>query len=177
MILSDKLIKENIDNGNILIEPYDEKYLGSNSYDVHLSKYFATYVDAILDCKKHNEIRHFIIPETGFVLEPGSLYLASTVEYTETHNLVPILEGCSSGGRLGLFIDITAGFGDSGFCNHWTLELTVVKPLIVYPNMKIGQIFYNTTGECDKPYNTKDNARYNERNIRPKESMLYKSFE
>ena len=177
MILSDKLIKENIDNGNILIEPYDEKYLGSNSYDVHLSPYFAKYKNKVLDCKRHNEIDHFEILDCGYTLQPGELYLASTVEYTETHNLVPILEGCSSVGRLGLFIHITAGYGDISFCNHWTLELTCIKPIIIYPGMKIGQIFYTTTSECNNPYNTKNNARYNELNIRPKESMLYKSFE
>ena len=75
MILSDKRILEEIEKGTIVIEPFNRKCLGTNSYDVHLGKYLATYKDAELDAKKHNEITHFEIPEEGFVLLPGTLYL------------------------------------------------------------------------------------------------------
>ena len=73
MILSDKRILEEIEKGTIVIEPYDRKCLGTNSYDVHLGKYLATYTDRVLDAKKHNEISHFEIPEEGYVLEPNTL--------------------------------------------------------------------------------------------------------
>ena len=89
MILSDTRILEEIEKKTIIIEPYNRDKLGSNSYDVHLGKYLATYKDKILDAKKHNEINHFEIPEEGFVLEPGELYLGVTLEYTETHAHVP----------------------------------------------------------------------------------------
>jgi len=72
MILSDKRILEEIEKGTIVIEPYDRKFLGSNSYDVHLGKYLAVYNDAILDAKKHNKISHFEIPEEGYVCAPGT---------------------------------------------------------------------------------------------------------
>jgi len=115
MILSDKRILEEIEKGHIVIEPYDRKCLGTNSYDVHLGKHLATYKSRVLDAKKHNEIDHFEIPEEGFVLEPNTLYLGVTLEYTETHQHVPFLEGKSSTGRLGIAINATAGKGDVGF--------------------------------------------------------------
>src|SRR4051812_33419089 len=98
MILSVKRILEEIEKKTIKIEPYNREFLGSNSYDVHLGKYLATYKDKELDAKKHNEIDHFEIPEEGYVLHPGELYLGVTEEYTETHNHIPFLEGKSSTG-------------------------------------------------------------------------------
>ena len=59
MILSDTRILEEISKGTIKIEPYNREYLGSNSYDVHLGKYLAVYVDEVLDARKHNTIKHF----------------------------------------------------------------------------------------------------------------------
>jgi len=100
MILSDKKILAAIQAGDIVIEPYDRSCLGTNSYDVHLSKHLAVYNDEVLDAKKHNTIREIVMPEEGYVLEPGVLYLGVTEEYTETHNSVPFLEGKSSVGRL-----------------------------------------------------------------------------
>ena len=107
MIFTDKRILESIENGNIVIEPFRRDCLGTNSYDVHLGKYLATYKDAELDAKKHNTIEHFEIPQEGYVLQPGRLYLGVTEEYTETHNSVPFLEGKSSTGRLGIDIHAT----------------------------------------------------------------------
>ncbi|MBP6323905.1 MAG: dCTP deaminase, partial [Chitinophagales bacterium] len=137
MILTDKGILAEIEKGTIVIEPYDREYLGTNSYDVHLSKYFATYDIHTLDAKKHNTITHFEIPEDGFVLQPGTLYLGSTLEYTETHAHVPFLEGKSSMGRLGIDIHATAGKGDVGFCNHWTLEISCIQPVRIYAGMPV----------------------------------------
>jgi dCTP deaminase len=85
MILSDKLILEEIERGNIIIEPFQKECLGTNSYDVHLGKYLATYRNRVLDAKLHNEIDHFEIPKDGFILQPNTLYLGVTLEYTETH--------------------------------------------------------------------------------------------
>src|SRR5690606_5579560 len=132
MILSDKRILEEIDKGNIVIDPFDRSCLGTNSYDVHLGKHLATYKDRILDARRHNEIVHFEIPAEGYVLEPHTLYLGVTLEYTETHRHVPFLEGKSSTGRLGIDIHATAGKGDVGFCNTWTLEISVTQPVRVY---------------------------------------------
>ncbi len=176
MILTDAKILESIDSGEIVIEPFDRSCLGTNSYDVHLSKYLATYQDEVLDAKKHNQVEHFEIGDDGFVLQPGTLYLGATLEYTETHNSVPFLEGKSSIGRLGIDIHATAGKGDVGFCNTWTLEISCVHPVRVYHGMPIGQLIYFTTdGDVINFYNKKQNAKYVDRSIRPVESMMWKN--
>src|SRR6202162_948245 len=176
MILSDTRILEEIEKKTIIIEPYDRDKLGSNSYDVHLGKYLATYKDKILDAKKHNEINHFEIPEEGYVLQPNTLYLGVTMEYTETHRHVPFLEGKSSTGRLGIDIHATAGKGDVGFCNTWTLEISCAQPVRIYAGMPIGQLIYFVVeGEIEIMYNTKANAKYNTPSTRPVESMMWKN--
>lgn len=177
MILSDKKILENIEKKNIIITPFKINNMGGNSYDVHLSKHFAQYMDKKIDAKKHNEIREFEISDEGFVLMPGQLYLASTEEYTETHKHVPYLEGKSSTGRLGIDIHATAGKGDVGFCGYWTLEISTSIPVRVYPGMPIGQlIYYVVDGEVERLYHKKENAKYSYQEAKPKESMMWKNF-
>lgn len=176
MILSDKKILAAIDNKEIVIEPYRPECLGTNSYDVHLGKILGTYQDDVLDARKHNRINYLEIPAEGIVLQPGTLYLGVTEEYTETHNSVPFLEGKSSVGRLGIDIHATAGKGDVGFCNYWTLEISCVHPVRVYKGMPIGQLIYFTVeGEIENYYNKKKNAKYVDRTNKPVESMMWKN--
>lgn len=176
MILSDQKILENISSGSIKIEPFRRECLGSNSYDVHLGKTLGVYVDSVLDAKKHNRIETFVIPEEGYVLTPDNFYLGVTSEYTETLKHVPFLEGKSSVGRLGIDIHATAGKGDVGFCNYWTLEISVKKPVRVYVGMPIGQlIYFEVQGQIITPYNTKPSAKYNEVIPSPMESMMWKN--
>ena len=177
MILTDQQILAEIEKGTIVIQPYDRTCLGTNSYDVHLGRYLATYRDPILDARCHNEITHFEIDNVeGYVLQPGQLYLGVTEEYTETHATVPFLEGKSSVGRLGIDIHATAGKGDVGFCNHWTLEISVSMPVRVYAGMPIGQlIYFMVQGDVNTLYNRKPNAKYNDRTDRPVESMMWKN--
>lgn len=177
MILSDHKIQEAIQSGAIVIEPFRPDCLGTNSYDVHLGKWLAVYEDQVLDAKKHNKVNHFEIPEDGYVLQPGTLYLGVTEEYTETHHAVPFLEGKSSVGRLGIDIHATAGKGDVGFCNTWTLEISCVQPVRVYAGMPIGQlIYFAVEGDIQNYYNRKPNAKYNQRTEKPVESMMWKNF-
>jgi dCTP deaminase len=177
MILTDALILDCIADGSIVIEPFDRDCLGSNSYDVHLGRTLARYVDATLDAQKHNRIETFEIPDEGYVLRPDEFYLGVTEEYTETHKHVPFLEGKSSVGRLGIDIHATAGKGDVGFCNYWTLEISVKQPVRVYAGMPIGQLIYFVVeGSVLNPYNAKRSAKYNERTNRPVESMMFKNF-
>jgi dCTP deaminase len=176
MILSDSRILEEIEKQTIKIEPYNREYLGSNSYDVHLGKYLATYNDKVLDAKKHNKINSFEIPDEGFVLQPGELYLGVTEEYTETHSHIPFLEGKSSTGRLGIDIHATAGKGDVGFCGNWTLEISCKLPVRIYKGMPIGQlIYFPVEGEVLVKYNSKKDAKYSGQPDRPVESMMWKN--
>ncbi len=176
MILSDQAIREAIGTGDIVIEPMIDAALGTNSYDVHLGKALATYSDEILDAKKHNEVERFDICKEGHVLLPGKTYLGVTQEYTETHKHVPFLEGKSSVGRLGIDIHATAGKGDVGFCNHWTLEISVNQPVRVYEGMPIAQlIYFEVRGDVETPYSAKGSAKYNQRSDVPVESMMWKN--
>ncbi len=176
MILSDTAVLKEIKKGTLVIEPFNIERLGSNSYDVALSKHLAVYEQEELDAKAHNTLRHFEIPTEGFVLQPGELYLGSTEEYTETHNHLSILDGKSSVGRLGIDIHATAGIGDVGFKGYWTLELSVTKPVRVYAGMPIGQIIYYTVeGEVENRYDTKGDAKYSQQEHLPVESMMWKN--
>ena len=176
MILTDTQILKSIEKGEIVIEPYAADCLGTNSYDVHLSKHLAVYSKYELDAKKHNTVTEIVIPDGGFVIQPGTLYLGVTEEYTETHNSVPFLEGKSSVGRLGIDIHATAGKGDVGFCNTWTLEISCVQPVRIYAGMPIGQlIYFMVDGEIKNYYNKKANAKYNTKTIKPVESMMWKN--
>lgn len=177
MILSDQEILKNMDEGNIVIEPFNRDCLGSNSYDVHLSEYMAVYTSGKLDARQPNNIQRFTLRQKGYTLYPNMLYLGSTVEFTETLKHVPFLEGKSSIGRLGIDIHATAGKGDVGFRNHWTLEISVKMPVTVYPNMPIGQIIYfSVQGDVINPYNKKKSAKYNERSPLPMASKMHKNF-
>ena len=178
MILTDQQILNEMDAKTIVIEPFHRECLGTNSYDVHLAKYLAVYEDDIIDCRKDNPIRHFEIPSEGFLLLPTKLYLGVTEEYTETLKHVPFLEGKSSIGRLGIDIHATAGKGDVGYCNTWTLEISVKQPVLIYAGMPIGQlIYFEISGSTDTPYNKKSSAKYSERTVKPVGSKMFMNFD
>lgn len=177
MILSDARILEEMERGNILIRPFRRDCLGSNSYDVHLGKFLATYVPGELDAKQENPIQEFVIPPEGFVLRPNQLYLGATEEYTETHRHVPFLEGKSSVGRLGIDIHSTAGKGDVGYANYWTLELSVRLPVRVYAEMPIGQlIYFEVEGNVLRDYQKKPSSKYRDVTPHPVPSRMYLNF-
>ena len=122
--------------------------------------------------KRNNKFKNLPIPEDGLVLETGKLYLGRTVEYTRTDKYVPMLEGRSSVGRLGLFIHVTAGFGDVGFHGFWTLEISCVQPIKIYSGVEICQIYYHS---IKGDYNKYCSKKYqNNEGIQP--SLLYKDF-
>jgi len=122
MILSGLKIAEEVKAGRIYISDFDEKRLNPNSYNLRLSDELLVYDRALLDMKWPNSYTIMQIPEDGMILEPNRIYLGRTMERTRTDCYVPMLEGRSSVGRLGIFIHATAGFGDVGFHGYWTLE-------------------------------------------------------
>ncbi len=172
MILSGLEIKKKLGK-EIVIEPYNDKQLNPNSYNLRLHNELLVYDADVLDMKKANAIKTIVIPEEGLVLEPNKLYLGRTVEYTKTDRYVPMLEGRSSVGRLGLFIHVTAGFGDVGFRGFWTLEIFCVQPIRIYPNVELCQIYYHS---IEGEYDQYTSGKYqNNQGIQP--SLLYKDFE
>lgn len=171
MIISGKEIKRRLES-DIIIDPFNEAQLGPNSYNLRLHRELIMYDEEILDMKKKHRLKTIVIPEEGLVLRPGQLYLGRTVEFTQTTNLVPMLEGRSSIGRLGMFIHVTAGFGDVGFKGYWTLEISCIHPIRVYPGVEICQIFYHT---IDGDFDLYSSAKYqNNKGIQA--SLLYKEF-
>ncbi|MDR1560433.1 MAG: dCTP deaminase [Clostridiales bacterium] len=172
MILSGLEIQKRL-GGQIVIEPFDGQRLNPNSYNLRLSNELMIYDDPVLDMKRPQNTRMITIPGDGLVLSPGTLYLGRTLEYTETRGLVPMLEGRSSVGRLGLFIHVTAGFGDVGFKGFWTLEIHCIQPIRIYPFIEICQIYYHSVEGDFVSYSS---GKYqNNKGIQP--SMLYKDFE
>lgn len=157
MMLSDNDIVKAWYAGDINIDPFDIKNLGPNSYDLTLGNEFRVYTEFPLDAKKDNPTELVHANETkGILLSPNVLYLAHTVEIAGSDKYVPILEGRSSYARLGLSVHVSAGFGDVGFNRQWTLELTVIHPLIIYPGSRICQVHFNTlTSPVGKAYNGK----------------------
>lgn len=109
----------------------------------------------------HHETIDIKIPERGLILSPDVGYLGSTVEYTETRNLFPYIDGKSSVGRNFILNHHTAGRGDDGFCGEWTLEIRVLYPTVVYPYMRIGQIYYEEFEGERMPYDKNPHSHYN----------------
>lgn len=195
MILTGKQIQDENGKG-LLISDFSPDRLNPNSYNLRLADEIAFYKaypltgrfmgnselplnrQPILDMAKENAIGTIKIGSDGYILKPGILYLARTMEYTETHKFVPMLEGRSSVGRLGISIHSTAGFGDIGFCGYWTLEISCVQPVRIYPGVEICQIYYHTID--NSPWNlhglkTYENGKY-QNNEGIQASMMWKEF-
>ena len=171
MILTGPEIQKRL-GGDIQIEPFDASRINPNSYNLTLHDELLVYTELPLDMRKDNPAKKIVIPPEGLLLEPGVLYLGRTQEFTKTLNLVPMLEGRSSIGRLGLYVHVTAGFGDVGFCGYWTLEMFAVQPVRIYPGVPICQIFYH---EIAGPFTEYDSDKYqHNRDIQP--SMLFKEL-
>ena len=181
MILTGPEIQKRIDLGQLKIEPFNKDRINPNSYNLSLHNELIIYKNKFyepnlrfhyLDIKKQNETKKVTIPEDGLILSPGILYLGRTVELTETHGCVPMIEGRSSLGRLGMFVHITAGFGDVGFNGHWTLEISVIHPIRIYPGIEVCQIFYHDVVGDIIEY--KSDKYQNNKGIQA--SMMHKDF-
>lgn len=162
MILSDKTILQEIAAGNIIIDPLNPAYVNPNSVDLTLAPQFKRYVADVLDPRQPNPVEEFIIPEEGYVLQPGEVYLYACNERIGVKNNIRAkVEGKSSLGRLGLFIHVTAGFIDTGFEGSLVLELVATRPIRMYPNMKICQVeFARVEGEILETYDKKQGSKY-----------------
>ncbi len=171
MILSGDEIRKHLGR-EIVIDPFDPERLNPNSYNLSLHDELIVYEEVVLDMAQSNRTRRIKIPPQGLVMTPNQLYLGRTVERTETHKFVPMIEGRSSIGRLGLFVHVTAGFGDVGFCGYWTLEMFAVQPIRIYPGVPICQIIYHQIAGNIVEYSS--NKYQHNRDIQP--SLLFKEL-
>lgn len=152
-MLTGSQILEEIEDGHIRITPFDKSKINPNSFNLTLNKTLLVYKDNILDFKKDNPTNRIIIPETGLVLKPNTLYIGRTNERCWTDRFIPQLDGRSSIGRLGITIHVTAGYGDIGWDGTWTLEIMAIHPVRIYPNIEFCQISYHTPyGKTDIHY-------------------------
>ncbi|MFE9424386.1 dCTP deaminase [Kitasatospora sp. NPDC006697] len=150
MILTGPEITAAVRDGRLRITPFESGQVNPNSYNVRLGPTLLTYTEPVIDAHRPNPTTAVQIGPEGYVLQPGELYLGHTLEEVGSDTFVPLLFGRSSVGRLGLFVEITAPIGDIGFHGQWTLMLNPVRPLRVYPGMKIGQImFFVAVGPVD----------------------------
>jgi dCTP deaminase len=136
MILTGPAIRSAVKNGDVVIEPFDEKDVNPNSYNYHLAD------SLLLLGNRGKPLRNVFLSAEGYVLTPGMVYLGATVERIGSERHVTLLLGRSSVGRLGIFLNVTADLGHLGSSSHWTLEITVVQPVRIYPKMKIGQVSF-----------------------------------
>jgi dCTP deaminase len=184
MILSDRTIREEIDAGRIVIDPFDERCVQPSSVDLHVDSQFRVFANnryPYIDVKQEQPDLTELVetkPDEPFILHPGEFVLGSTLERVALPNdLVARLEGKSSLGRLGLLIHSTAGYVDPGWDGFLTLELSNVAnlPITLYPGMKIGQIsFFRLTTEAEKPYGSAGGKYQGQRGPTP--SRFYRDF-
>jgi dCTP deaminase len=177
MILSDRSILQELDKGNIVIDPFNPLHLNPNSVDLTLAPTFKVYTEPVLDPRKENRFIEMTIPEHGYVLQPGEVYLYACNERIGVKNNIRAkVEGKSSLGRLGLFVHVTAGFIDTGFEGSLVLELVATRRIVVYPNMKICQVeFARVEGEILETYDQKTGSKYHGQ-TGVQESLMHKNF-
>lgn len=171
MILSDRDIKAALAKGEIVIDPFDEKYLQPASYDLHLDQTFLVFKrtgQPMIDLRQPVDdlMEEVIISDSRpFILHPGEFVLANLAEVTGVSDkMVGRLEGKSSLGRLGVIVHATAGFLDPGNELKMTLELSNigVMPVTLYLGMPIAQMAFETlSSPAEKPYGSqKLNSKY-----------------
>ena len=175
-ILTGAEIRKRIQEGRIEISPFDEENLGANSYDIALGETVLRVISREVRIGKKTEtveIGHYT--DGCFLLRPGEFYLGVTKEFVAAYDSIPMLEGRSSYARLGLEVHRSAGFGDIGFANHWTLELAVKKQMLIKPGEKIAQIYFQqAVGSIDLQYTDRKSSHYIEINKLPGISSIYK---
>jgi dCTP deaminase len=186
MVLSDRSIREALEQGRIAIEPMEAEQVQPSSVDVRVGRYFRVFRNnrrPFIDVREPAEGLTELIEasdDNPFILHPGEFVLGATLEQVRIGNdLVARLEGKSSLGRLGLLIHSTAGFIDPGFEGTITLELSNVAtlPITIYPGMKIGQIsFLQMTTAADRPYGSGELSSKYKGQLEPTESKYHLNF-
>lgn len=171
MILSGEEIRRRQNQG-ISIDPFNPERLNPNSYNLSLHNELLVYEEVVLDAASPNRYRRIEIPPEGITLQPNQLYLGRTIERTEAHGVVPMIQGRSSLGRLGLFLNPGGSLGNCGYCGTWTLEMHCVQPVKIYAGLQVCQIFFlQMVGVCEEYGAGKYQNSYD---IQP--SLLYREF-
>ncbi len=134
MILTGPEIKREVAAGRIIIEPFSDDSVNPNSYNYRLGPHLL-----LVDSEGAPVGDPLDLAQGPITLLPGRIYLGHTVEVIGSSHFVTMLNGRSSMGRLGMFLNFSADLGQLGPAHQWTLEIMVVQPLTVYPRMRVGQ--------------------------------------
>jgi len=155
MLSGSEIIKQVL-LGRIRIDPFNIENVGPNSYDLTITNKLVVYDENVLDPRRKDlKTKEIIIPDNGYILQPGHFYLGSTVESTGSSHFVPMLHGRSSAARLGICAHIAAGLGDLGWYGQWTLEMVVPIPVLIYPNMRMCQVTFESVSGLVTRYSGK----------------------
>ena len=186
MLLSDRDIRARIEDGRIVLDPFDPAMVQPSSVDVRLDRYFRLFDNHkypfIDPAEEQPDLTRLVevSPDEPFVLHPGEFVLASTWEAVSLpDDIAARVEGKSSLGRLGLLTHATAGFVDPGFTGHVTLELSNVAtlPIKLWPGMKIGQLcFFQLSSPAEKPYGTAGRGSHYQDQRGPTASRSFQNF-
>lgn len=174
MILSDRDIRARLAQGDLKIGPLSdmELQLQPASVDLRLGNEFIIYRPSQVVCLDPRDPatlrdaseRVVVPPDQAFVLHPGEFGLGTTVEEVEIPgDLVAVVDGRSSIGRLAVVVHATAGFIDPGFRGQITLELSNIGPLPVrlYPGMRVAQIvLHQLSSHAERPYGPERGSAY-----------------
>jgi len=185
-VLSDRDIRAALAAGRLRLTPLDINDIQPASVDIHLDRRFRvfrnsryTYIDVRNPQPDLTELLA-VSDDEPFVLHPGEFVLGQTVEWVELpDDLIALLEGRSSMGRLGLLIHSTAGYVDPGWRGNLTLELSNVAnlPIALYPHMRIGQLSFHTmSSPVDRPYGSAGLGSKYQGQTEPTASALYRDF-
>lgn len=153
MILTGPAIIQEIQKGNISIDPFIPENVGPCSIDLRLGYEIAHYPDGTLDTRKKTPVIKTNVDDNGFCLSPGNLFLGHTIETIHSDKFAAHIMGRSSVGRLGLEVHMTAGFIDVGFKGQLTLELLASAPTIIYPGDRICQVAFFMVKGPESKYN------------------------
>lgn len=150
MLGHNEILKQ-IAKNNIYIDPFDEQQLGPNSYDVRMGNWIVeesqhtkeVYIDTDSWRDFWQEPR-YIGSDAQFVFAPGAFFLTHTQEIIGSHKYGTLLKSRSTMARCGIDVCASAGFGDVGFVNHWTLEIknNSKNHIVLKPGMRLGQIAF-----------------------------------
>jgi dCTP deaminase len=141
MILTAKEIDKHVTTGNIVLKPYSPNQLGTISYKFRLGTKISA-INTTLDSKHSSALNFEEIPDTGYTLEPGILYLVQTHETMGAYTFAQQIFALRDVGSAGIFIHISADLGHSGAITQWTLEITTDHRIKIYPYQFIGQMVF-----------------------------------
>ena len=159
MILSDKTLMKMLEEKTLVVAPIEKKQIQPASIDIRLGNTFSIVEDTSTGIiNLENEIKYKTITTDSYILLPNQFVLATTMEYFDLPNdLTAFVEGRSSLGRMGLFIQ-NAGWVDPGFKGEITLELYNANRCAIElkAGRRVGQlVFAKMDDTALNPYNGK----------------------